>query len=91
MTLGSLRAPPLLTPFIKQTSCWFSSGPSQQALARGRARGQRGFGERRRKVCSLFQYQAPPTSNHALPQILPVPAKPAGLELARTGSSLNIT
>lgn len=52
MTLGSRRAPLLLIPFIKQPSCWFSSGPSQQALAQRRARGQRGFGQRRREVCS---------------------------------------
>lgn len=53
MTPGSCRAPPLLAPFIKKSSCWFSSGSSQRALAQRRARGQRGFGDGRREVCSL--------------------------------------
>lgn len=96
MTMGSWRAPPPLAPFIEQTSCWFSSGPSQQDLARGRARDQRGFGERRREVCSCsaaafqgIKHHLPPIMR--FPQILSVPAKPAGPDLAGKRSSLNIT
>lgn len=94
MTLGSWRAPPLLAPFIKQPSCWFSSGPSQQALAQGRARGQRGFGQRRREVCSRSAAAFPASSTTysqscVTPQVLP--AKPAGPDLAGMRLSLNIS
>lgn len=81
MTLGSQRATPLLIPFIKQHSCWFSSGPSQQALAQGESVAKEDLvrgGGKSAHAQRLFQLQAQPTSNHALSYILPVPVKRAG-------------
>lgn len=94
---GFMACPPLLlASFIKQPSCWFSSGPSQQALAQPRARGQRGFDQEEEgsrlplnSSFSSIKHHLLPTMRY--PQILPVPAKPAGPDRAGERSSLNIS
>lgn len=86
---GFMACPLLLTPFITQPSCWFSSGPSQQALAQEKDCGQRGFGQRRSKVYSFSAAAICASSTTyfkpcVTPQILWVPVKPAGPDLVRS-------